>query len=124
MGNEAYNMKRAVVAFMDGEHRNAARRVVNLTAQLSTSEARFVDAVIFDISIDGFKAFIRGDVIVDQEGWVQLPGLAPVNCKVVWARDGDVGFSFVEALPASMLQRVRESGPQTWPKGHFGRSAA
>ena len=117
-------MKRAVVAFLNGEQRSAARRVINLTAQLSPCGARFCDALIFDISSDGFKACVRDDVSIDEEGWVQLPGLTPVACKAVWARDGDVGFSFLEPLPRSMLNRVRQSGPRPCPKGHFGPQGA
>lgn len=116
-------MKRAVVAFLNDEQRSTTRRVVNLTAQLSPCGARFCDALIFDISTDGFKACVRGDVIIDEEGWVQLPGLPPVACKALWAKDGDVGFSFLEPLPVSMLNCVRQSGPRSWPKGHFGPRA-
>ena len=113
-------MQRAVVAFLSEDQRTATRRVVNLSAQLTPCGARFCDVVIFDISTDGFKAAISGDVRVDDQAWVQLPGLTPVAGKVMWAKGGDAGFSFIEPLSAAALDRVRGSGPRTWPVGHFG----
>lgn len=117
-------MKRAVVAFLSDEQRSVTRRVVNLSAQLAPCGARFCDAFIFDVSTDGFKARVQGDVIIEDRAWVQIPGMTPLACQVAWRKDGDAGFSFAEPLSVSMLNRIRQSGPRTWPKGHFGPQAA
>ena len=117
-------MRRAVVAFLSSEQRSATRRVVNLSAQLAPCGARFCDAYIFDISTDGFKARVQGAVAVEDSAWVQIPGLTPLACKVAWSRDGDVGFAFSERLSVAMLKRALQSGPRSWPKGHFGPQTA
>ena len=117
-------MQKAVVALLEGEQRSATRRVVNLSAQLSSCGARFCDALIFDLSTDGLKARIFGETVPNTHAWVQLPGLEPLACKVVWAKDGDVGFSFLEPITVAMLNQVRSCGPRTWPTGHFGPRAA
>ncbi len=115
-----FRMKRAVIAVIVGDQRSATRRVVNLSAQLVPGGARLCDALIFDISCDGFKAGIHGEVRVGDHAWVQFPGVTPMPCKAVWVVGGDAGFSFVEALSRSALSRIRQSGPRSWPKGHFG----
>ena len=113
-------MKRAVVAVLREDQRAAVRRVVNLTAQLAPCDARFCDAFIVDISTDGFKASVEGEVNVDEQAWVQLPGLPPKRCRAVWQRDGDTGFAFVEPISLDDVECVRRVGRKTWPKGHFG----
>jgi len=119
------SMKRAVIALIPSEEqRSAVRRVVSLSAQLVPCGAHLRDAVVFDISTKGFKASVHGEVAVGLFGWVQLPGLTPVACKTVWAKDGDVGFAFLEPISEAMIGRVSESGPRSWPKGHFGARAA
>lgn len=117
-------MKRAVVAFLSDEQRAVTRRVVNLSAQLGPCGARLCNAFIFDISTEGFKARVQGEVVIDERAWVQLPGWTPMACKAVWARDDDVGFSFLEPLSVVTLNRVRHASPRSWPKGHFGPQAA
>jgi len=116
-------MKRAVVAFLSEEQRSVTRRVVNLSAQLGPCGARFCDALIFDISTEGFKARVQGEVVGEERAWVQLPGLTPLACRAVWTKDGDVGFSFLEPMSIATLNRIRQSGPRSWPKGHFGPQA-
>ena len=117
-------MKRAVVAIVSSDQRGATRRVVNLSAQLAPAGARLCDALVFDISTDGFKAAVQGEVNVGDHAWVQLPGVTPMACKAVWADGGDAGFSFSEPISVATLSRIHQSGPRSWPKGHFGPKTA
>jgi len=117
-------MKRAVIAIVPEDQRSATRRVVSLYAQLVPDGARLCDASVFDISTDGFKAGVQGAVDVGDYAWVQLPGVTPMACKAIWADGANAGFSFSEPISVATLNRIRQSGPRSWPKGHFGPQAA
>ena len=102
------------------EGRRAERRIVNLAASLREPGASLADAEVVNLSVTGFAAESAAQVETGSHVWLKLPGLEPVNSRVVWVDGCKAGFQFVTPLHPSTLDLVLASNRKTPPKGHFG----
>jgi len=114
-------MSRAQLAILpvpDG--RTAVRRVVNLAAELRELGAWFAEVEVVDLSTDGFMAEVDSTLEVGVHAWLKLPGLTPLNCRVVWSEGGKAGFEFASPVHASAIDQLIASNRKPLRKGHFG----
>jgi hypothetical protein len=102
------------------DKRIAERRIVNLVAQLRGLGAWFVEVELLDLSTDGFKVEIDQALERGAYGWLKLPGLPPVNCRVAWSADGAAGFTFTTPLHPANVEIAIAAGRKPLRKSHFG----
>lgn len=106
-----------------GESRSVERRVVNLLAQLRPLGAWFTDAVIRNISSNGFSAEVADASLQPGSiGWVKLTGSMPRSFRVIWTKNGKAGFQFSEPMEPGDLARAVVANRRPRAKGHFGRA--
>lgn len=117
-------MRKAQLAILPTpEGRKAERRVVNLAASLREPGASLTDAEVVNLSTTGFAAESDAALETGSHVWLKLPGLEPVNCRVVWVDGRKAGFEFVTPLHSATLDLVLASGRRLPPKRHFGVAA-
>ena len=102
------------------EGRTAERRVVNLAASLREPGASLADAEVVNLSCTGFAAETDAEIETGNHVWLKLPGLEPVNSRVVWTDGNKAGFEFVTPLHSATLDLVLATGRRPAPKRHFG----
>ena len=118
-------MRKAHLAILPTrEGRTAERRVVNLAASLREPGASLADAEVVNLSVGGFAAETDAVLEVGAHVWLKLPGLEPVNSRVVWVEANKAGFEFVTPLHPATLDLVLAAGRRPVVKRHFGVGAA
>ena len=102
------------------EGRKAERRIVNLAASLREPGACLADAEVVNLSTTGFAAESSAELEPGCHVWLKLPGLEPVNSRVVWVEGRTAGFEFVTPLHTATLDLVLTAGRKPMVKRHFG----
>jgi hypothetical protein len=96
---------------------------VNLAASLREPGATLADAEVVNLSVGGFAAETEAVLETGTHVWLKLPGLEPVNSKVVWVEGNKAGFEFVTPLHPATLDLVLVAGRRPMVKRHFGAGA-
>lgn len=112
----------AILPTPDG--RRAERRIVNLAASLREPGASMAEIEVLNLSVTGFAAECDMPVETGAHLWLKLPGLEPVNSKVVWVEGRKAGFEFVTPLHPATLDTVTTATRAPVVKRHFGANAA
>ena len=89
--------------------RRCERRPVRGAVAFRRSGQHRVMVNLLDISVEGFRIETFGGVTDGAVVWVTLPGLAPIEARVVWCRRDEAGCRFVNPLHASVLERLLPS---------------
>ena len=114
-------MRKAQLAILPTpEGRRAERRVVNLAASLREPGASLSDAEVVNLSTTGFAAESDAPLETGSHVWLKLPGLEPVNSRVVWVEGRKAGFEFVTPIHCATLDLVLAAGRKPMVKRHFG----
>jgi hypothetical protein len=111
----------AILPTPDG--RRAERRIVNLAASLREPGASMAEVEVLNLSVTGFAAESDMPVETGAHLWLKLPGLEPVNSKVVWVDGRKAGFEFVNPLHPATLDAVTAASKPPVVKRHFGVNA-
>ncbi|MDP8994684.1 MAG: PilZ domain-containing protein [Pseudomonadota bacterium] len=117
-------MRKAHLAILPvAEGRKAERRIVNLAASLREPGASLADAEVVNLSTGGFAADSDAQLEVGAHVWLKLPGLEPVNSRVVWVDGRKAGFEFVTPLHSATLDLILAARRKPIVKRHFGFGA-
>ena len=102
------------------ERREAERHhTVRFTAKL-TDDCGETLCLLRDISAEGMKANIYTDLHVDEEALVEFPNGQRIASKLVWAREGEAGFRFVQPIDLDrLLHPTSKDPPRRPPRIHF-----
>jgi hypothetical protein len=111
----------AILPTPDG--RRAERRIVNFAASLREPGASMAEIEVLNLSVTGFAAECDMPVETGAHLWLKLPGLEPVNSKVVWVDGRKAGFEFVTPLHPATLDTVTTATRAPVVKRHFGANA-
>ncbi|TXC74012.1 PilZ domain-containing protein [Sphingorhabdus soli] len=99
-----------------GQERHHA---VRFTAKLTDHSGEML-CLLRDISAEGMKANIYSDLHVDEEALVEFPNGQRIASKLVWAREGEAGFRFVQPIDLErLLHPTKEDPPRRSPRIHF-----
>ena len=100
--------------------RKAERRIVNLAARLRDPGARLLDIEVMNFSTDGFMA--QSPVALEAGGtaWLKLPGVEPLNSRIVWVEEDKAGFEFASPIHSAIVEMVVTMGRKPIPRNHFG----
>ena len=98
----------AQVAYLAGgaEQRQTRRRAVNFAAILESEGISSHPANVLDISEEGFRIVTATEVGQGSSMLIKLPGLEAVRATVMWAKDGQIGCSFDDALHPASIQTL------------------
>lgn len=114
-------MRHAHIAILPTpEGRKAERRIVNLAACLREPGASLAEAEVLDLSVTGFGAETSAALESGSHVWLKLPGLEPVNSRVVWVEGRKAGFEFVTPLHQATLDLIAANSRKPPVKRHFG----
>ena len=86
--------------------RRCERRPVRGAVAFRRSGQHRVMVNLLDISTEGFRIETFGGVTDGAVVWVTLPGLAPMEARIVWCRKDEAGCRFVAPLHPSVLDRL------------------
>lgn len=120
----------AQIAYLAGgaEQRQSRRRAVNFAAMLESEGVSSQPVSVLDISEQGFRIVTQAEVSPGSSMLIKLPGLEAVRATIVWARDGQIGCSFDEALHPVSLQTLtvdpRAGSGRLSAKAQFGSKLA
>ena len=88
------------------ENRCAPRTKIAIPSELSFGKSRKFKTVVHDLSIAGFSASAMRRLEPDQTGWLTLPGLQAISCKVVWWDRSIAGAAFDNLLDQAVLDDI------------------
>jgi len=93
--NSAQSDKYALAA---QEDRSAHRVRLTIPATIRPAGAKKFQTVVRDLSLSGFSATAISRIPVKTACWLTLPGLDPLQARVVWWEHGIVGCAFEQLL--------------------------
>lgn len=93
------------------ELRMALRRQVRLPARLRGAGGRAFDILVCDLSLTGCRAEVLFTMHPGRTMWLTLPGLAPIECCVMWRGSQVYGFRFCQPLHPAVLQHLLATMP-------------
>jgi|TARA_R100000049_G_C1951138_1_gene99053 hypothetical protein len=85
------------------EDRCAPRTKLAIPSQLRVSGGGTFRTVVHDLSIAGFSASSIGRLHPDQACWLTLPGLQPIEARVVWWNHSIAGAAFENMIATEVL---------------------
>lgn len=92
--------------------RRAERVTVRMQASLREPSFSKFDVLVSDLSTDGFRCETHYRVALESIVWLTIPGLAPLESRVVWASGQAYGCAFTQPLHVAVLEHVARMHPQ------------
>ena len=92
--------------------RRAERVSVRMQASLREQSFSKFDVLVSDLSTDGFRCETHYRVSPNSLVWLTIPGLSPLECRVVWANGKAYGCAFTHPLHIAVLEHVARLYPQ------------
>lgn len=86
--------------------RRAERVAVRMEASLRQPNFSKFDVLVSDLSTDGFRCETHFRVSPNTIVWLTIPGLAPLESRVVWANGNAYGCSFIHPLHVAVMEHV------------------
>lgn len=86
--------------------RRAARVAVRMEASLREPSCSKFDVLVSDLSTDGFRCETHYRVALNSIVWLSIPGLAPLESRVVWANGSAYGCAFTHPLHVAVMDHV------------------
>lgn len=80
------------------QKRQAERVPIRIGAQLREQGGRKYPVQVFDLSVSGCKCEALFNVNPGARVWVQMPGMASIECEVAWHRGFLIGCRFATPL--------------------------
>ena len=93
------------------ERRFALRSRVLIPARMRQSGWPGFDVQLVNLSVSGFCACAVTGMPEGTRAWVQMPGLASQECRIVWNDGATVGAEFVSPLAESIESWLIERFP-------------
>jgi hypothetical protein len=93
--------------------RRAERIAVRMEASLRQPSFSKFDVLVSDLSTDGFKCETHYRVSPNATVWLTIPGLAPLESRVVWANGNAYGCSFTQPLHVAVMEHVARLHPDS-----------
>lgn len=91
--------------------RRAARISVLMQASLREPSFSKFDVVVSDLSTDGFRCETHYRVSPNAVVWLTIPGLSPLESRVVWRNGNAYGCSFVHPLHVAVMEHIARLHP-------------
>ena len=93
--------------------RRAERVPVRMQASLREQSYSKFDVLVSDLSTDGFRCETHYRVSPNALVWITLPGLSPLESRVVWAKGKSYGCIFARPLHIAVLEHMARRHLQT-----------
>ncbi|MEO6198759.1 MAG: PilZ domain-containing protein [Sphingomicrobium sp.] len=97
-------MIKARIAEDPGDRRRSSRLPVALEARMRELGAEGIEAIVLDISEQGFMASTGGQFEVGSRIWLMLPGRERANAVVRWIAGEKLGAEFAEPISLDGLE--------------------
>lgn len=93
---------------MERDRRWAARRAIELDADLMDSDGFSYAAKVTDLSEEGcmVRTLSGLDLVIDSLHEIKITGLEALSAYVVWTADGKAGLTFTTPLNASTIESL------------------
>ena len=92
--------------------RRAERVAVRMQASLREQSFSKFDVLVSDLSTDGFRCETHYRVSANSIVWLTIPGLSPLESRVVWVNGKAYGCAFTQPLHVAVLEHVARMYPQ------------
>lgn len=92
--------------------RRAERVAVRMQASLREPSFSKFDVLVSDLSTDGFRCETHYRVAPNAIVWLSIPGLAPLESRVVWANRNSYGCAFTQPLHVAVMEHVARLHPR------------
>jgi hypothetical protein len=87
-----------------GEIKRGPRVGTDLKAVMRRPDGEEINAIITDISMDGFKLTAEGQLFIGERIDVRLPKAGEVPAQIRWALGNEAGGVFLAPLPLRALR--------------------
>jgi hypothetical protein len=94
------------------ESRRSVRHPVRIAAVLHRAAPEPRAVIVSDLSTSGFRVELDQPVSPGTLVALQIDGLAPIDARVVWQEDDQVGFKFVKPLNPVLLDAALAVSPR------------
>jgi hypothetical protein len=98
--------ERPLPTIAPSEARRARRIELAFRASIREPGTTRFEISIKDISVTGFRFASSFSLRPGAKVWLTIPGLAPLEASVVWARNFTYGCAFFQPLHAAVLDHV------------------
>ncbi len=92
--------------------RRAERVSVRMQASLREQSFSKFDVLVSDLSTDGFRCETHYRVSPNSIVWLTIPGLSPLESRVVWANGKAYGCAFTRPLHIAVMEHIARMYPQ------------
>lgn len=92
--------------------RRAERVSVRMQASLREQSFSKFDVLVSDLSTDGFRCETHYRVAPNAIVWLTIPGLAPLESRVVWSNGKAYGCAFTQPLHVAVMEHVARMHPK------------
>ena len=110
-------MQALIHGTLDRLKRTSERLAISRASTLRARDGQPIDVVIEDISATGCRIRIPLPLAVEDRLMIGLAGVGARSCRVVWAKDAEVGCEFDTPLTFAEIEETRFA--RTLRQGRF-----
>lgn len=91
--------------------RQIERSAVQMPAILAMTGAPPIEIRIHNLSTRGFMAECATIGLIGRYVWIEMPGTAPVNARIMWGVAGRIGGQFIQPIEDAGCHALRAAHP-------------
>jgi hypothetical protein len=88
------------------ERRTGDRASINVTSEIHAANSSWEEAILEDLSCNGFRMMWKPRYPVDSEFSIRFPGLELLRARVCWHDDKRIGCEFTKPLSEIIFDHI------------------